>query len=109
MPSSLMMKNVRKQIFGGVAAALLFAALLVSAFVLAGSIAARLHAAESLCGVYIRQFQDVVWLSFLAVATLGLTGFSLATKYRFYPRVCRLSMVASFLTSFTSLVVVGNN
>jgi hypothetical protein len=103
------MKTVREQIFGGVAAALLCAALLVSAFVLVGSIAARLHAAESLCGVYIRQFQDVVWLSFLAVTTLGLTGLSLASKYKFYPRVCRLSLLASFLTSFTSLVLVGNH
>ena len=103
------MKTVRVQILGGLAAALIWVALLLSIFVLVGSVNARLDAASSFCGMRIRQFQDVVWLSFLAVTALGITGFAIASKCSFYPRVCQLGMIAGFLVSVASLVVIGSN
>ena len=103
------MKTVRVQILGGLAAALICIALLLSVFVLVGSLSARLDAAGSFCGMRIPQFQDVVWLSFLAVATLGIMGFAVASKCNFYPKVCQLGMIASFLVSLASLVLIGIN
>jgi hypothetical protein len=101
--------KVRIQVLGGLAAAVICVALLLSAFVLVGSLSAYLDAAGSFCGMRIRQFQDVVWLSFLAVTALGITGSALASKSSFYPRVCQLGMIASFLVSLASLVLIGNN
>lgn len=103
------MKSVRVQIFGGLAAGLICLALLVSIFVLVGSVNARLDAAGSFCGMRIRQFQDLAWLSFLAVTALGITGFAIASRCSFYPRVCKLAMIASVLVSLASFVLVGNN
>jgi hypothetical protein len=102
-------KTVSEQIFGGFAGALLCTTLLLSVAMLAGSVDARLQAAESSCGVRIHQFQDAAWLCYLAVTTFGLTGWAIARKCGFYPRVCRMCFVANSLVSLTSLVLVGNN
>jgi hypothetical protein len=103
------MKAMREQILGGFAGAFLSVTLLLSVAVLAGSVDARLQAAESFCGVPIHQFRDVAWLSYLAVITFGLTGWAVAKECNFYPRVCRMCFVASALVSLTSLVLVGIN
>jgi hypothetical protein len=103
------MKTVGVQMLGGLAAALICVALLLSIFVLVGSVNARLDAADLFCGMRIRQFQDVVWLSFLAATTLGITGFDIASKCSFYPRVCQLGLIAGFLVSLASLILIGNN
>jgi hypothetical protein len=103
------MKTVGIQVLGGLAAALICVALLLSTLVFVGSLRAYLDAAGSFCGMRIRQFQDVAWLSFLAVTALGITGLALASRCSFYPRVCLLGMIASFLVSLASLVLVGNN
>src|ERR1043165_2553624 len=98
-----------KGVSRGFATALLTGTFLLSVAVLAGSVDARLQAAKSICGFRIHQFQDVAWLSNLAVIAFGLTGWVVAKKCNFHLRVCGMCFVASSLISLTSLIVVGNN
>ena len=84
-------------------------ALLLATLVLVGSVSAYLDPVGSFCGTHIRQFQDVGLAFVSSRHRVGITESGLASKYSFYPRACRLGMIASFLVSLASLVLIGNN
>jgi len=103
------MKTVRTQILGGLAAVSICIALLLSILVLVCSLRVYDDTVGSFCGTRIGQFRDVVEFSFLAVTALGMTGASMGVKRDFYPRLCLLGMITSFLVSVASLVLIGNH
>ena len=102
------MKGLTRQVGSGVAAALLLIAVTFSVFILVGSVELRLGAADSFCATRLHMMRGPVWLSFYTVVALGLTGSFLADKCLFYPKTCRLVLIAGFLTSIASLILIGN-